>query len=96
MLELLTVKENMDHKSQSKIQNMLGGRDNLINYLKKTTLDFSNPDGSLGYYALLLNMQTHTPHIMPIEHAQYIANEIIIPLYVLSQEILRVKNNQPL
>ncbi|MCU7201594.1 ATP-binding protein [Turicibacter sanguinis] len=87
MLSTISDKTLIDFHDKKSIENLLGGYNALKDYLIDTGFNFYK-DGKSGAYANKLNSHTHNPRCMLLEEAETIANNIIVPLYVLSNQIL--------
>lgn len=78
----------IEKKDREEIERIFGGFNAYKNFLKATGDDFYN-NGQQGIKATKLNSFVHTPRWMDLEEAQSISNDIILPLIVASQEILK-------
>ncbi len=91
MLEILKSKNKLSKEDKNKIELLFGGFNALKNYLEVTSSEFHN-NNTPGIRSNQLNSITHTPRWTDIKNAEYIANNIIIPLYVLSEKIITSLN----
>lgn len=81
----------IDTQNKIYIENILGGYHAFKNFFETTGADFYN-NGKQGIKATKLNSFVHAPRWMEIEEAENMANNIILPLYVISKEIInRIK-----
>lgn len=81
----------IDAQDKIFIENLLGGFNAFKNYFETTGAEFYN-NGKQGIKAIALNSFTHTPRWMEIEEAENMANNVILPLHMISKEIIgRIK-----
>lgn len=88
--DILATMKNTDLIStsdKSSIENILGGYNAFKNYFEVTGSEFYDK-GKQGIKATKLNSFVHSPRWMEIEEAENIANNIILPLYIISKEII--------
>jgi hypothetical protein len=86
---LQIVKDPSIIKTQDKIyiENLIGGYNAFKNYFETIGIDFYC-NGNQGIKAKALNSFAHNPRWMEIEEAENMANNTILPLYVVSKEII--------
>lgn len=88
MLTIIKDTNCIDKNDREEIERIFGGFNAYKNFLKTTGDDFYN-NGQQGIKATKLNSFVHNPRWMEIEEAESISNDIILPLIVASQEILK-------
>ncbi|MCC5422357.1 hypothetical protein, partial [Clostridium botulinum] len=90
MVSIVRKEDFIDKIDKQKIENIFGGWYSFKNSLETIGNDFYI-DGKPGSKATKLNSFLHIPRFMEIEEAENISNDIILPLIVASQEILKRK-----
>ena len=93
MLKALKNESRITKENKSQIELLFGGFNALKNYLEVTSCEFYN-NNMPGIRSNQLNSITHTPRWTDIKDAEYMANNIIIPLYVLADQIVSKSNFQ--
>lgn len=78
----------IDKKDKEEIERIFGGFNAYKNFLDSTGNDFYC-NGKQGIKATKLNSFVHTPRWMEPEEAESISNDIILPLIISSEEILK-------
>lgn len=87
ILQVIKDKEIIRHEDKVFIENRLGGYHAFKNYFESISTEFYC-NGKQGNKAIKLNSFTHSPRWMEIEEAEDIANNIILPLLVISSDII--------
>jgi hypothetical protein len=89
ILKIIKDKNFITSQDKSKLENILGGYNSFKNFFETTGCDFYDK-GKQGNKAAKLNSFVHTPRWMEIEEAENMANNIILPLYIISKEVLNM------
>ena len=90
ILQIINNKSLIDTTDKIYIENIFGGYNAFKNFFQVTGDDFyCISTGKQGIKATRLNSFVHAPRWMEIEEAENIANNIILPLYVVSKEIIK-------
>lgn len=71
------------------IEDIIGGFHAYNNFLESVGNDFYTKEGKNGIKATKLNSFVHNPRWMEQEEAEAISNDVILPLIIISNEILR-------
>lgn len=87
ILQVVKDSSIIDVLDKSHIENIIGGYHAFRNFFEVTGSDFYN-NGKQGIKATKLNSFVHAPRWMEIEEAENMANNIILPLYIISKEII--------
>lgn len=87
ILKIIKDSEIIKPQDRTYMENIFGGYHAFKNYFTSIGADFYY-NGKQGIKATKLNSFIHSPRWMEIEEAENLANNVILPLHVISREII--------